>query len=143
VKNLSEFNDADLAQELERRAEARRKRVIIPDLPVGYWEVTTEGDCEGRSTRHLGIHRGHICEIALALAGAAEYSLKFEQVPEPTVPKGRASQRDTANVSVYNILNSGHNPPNDDELKRLRAFFGPAWEVEAGQYYESVKISRK
>ena len=34
--------------------------------PYGIWIVTTEGDCEGRSTRHLGVFQGYIDDIAFA-----------------------------------------------------------------------------
>ncbi len=43
----------------------------------GFWEVTTEGDCEGRSVSRLGIYEGYIDEIALALADKCYYSLCF------------------------------------------------------------------
>lgn len=46
----------------------------------GVWEVTTEGDCEGRSTKRLGIHEGYIDEIAFALADKVYYSLTFKRV---------------------------------------------------------------
>lgn len=34
----------------------------------GTFKVTTEGDCEGKSVRHLGTFTGYIDEIAFALA---------------------------------------------------------------------------
>lgn len=43
----------------------------------GTFEVTTEGDCEGRSVRHLGTFTGYIDEIAFALADKCYYSLRF------------------------------------------------------------------
>lgn len=56
--------------------------------PYGTWIVTTEGDCEGRSTRNLGVYVGYIDEIAFALAEKCFYSLYFEKVctdvPTPT-----------------------------------------------------------
>jgi hypothetical protein len=140
MKNLSEFNDADLVQELERRAEIRRNRVIAIDSPVGLWKVTTEGDCEGRSTKNLGVHRGHICEIAMALSGATFYSLDFQPVPEPSMPKAR-DVRATANICVMNIMNVESNTLTDSELKKLQDFFGPGWDVRKGQYFRSVQIS--
>lgn len=55
-----------------------KKKINAPyDNPFGIWHVTTEGDCEGRSTRDLGIHEGYIDEIALALADKCYYSLCF------------------------------------------------------------------
>lgn len=46
----------------------------------GMWEVTTEGDCEGRSTTRLGIYVGWLDEIALHLANKSYYSLHFKRV---------------------------------------------------------------
>lgn len=46
----------------------------------GTWTVTTEGDCEGRSTRQLGTHTGYIDDIAFALANQAYYGLRFSWV---------------------------------------------------------------
>lgn len=46
----------------------------------GFWEVTTEGDCEGRSVSRLGIYEGYIDKIALALADRCYYSLCFRPI---------------------------------------------------------------
>lgn len=46
----------------------------------GFWKVTTEGDCEGRTTRDLGVHFGHLDDIAFALADKCYYSLCFKLV---------------------------------------------------------------
>jgi len=53
--------------------------------PVGYWEVTTDGDCEGRSQRHLGTWYGHWVDIAFHLADRQFYQLKFEKIERPEV----------------------------------------------------------
>lgn len=54
--------------------------------PYGIWEVTTEGDCEGRSTTKLGIYKGYIDDIAFALADKCYYCLCFHAV-DPNNPK--------------------------------------------------------
>jgi hypothetical protein len=46
----------------------------------GTWNVTTEGDVEGRSTRQLGTHTGFIDDIAFKLADQAYYGLRFDPV---------------------------------------------------------------
>lgn len=46
----------------------------------GLWSVSTEGDCEGRSTKQLGVHEGYVDEIAAALASQVEYKLTFKAV---------------------------------------------------------------
>ena len=59
----------------------------------GTWSVTTEGDVEGRTIRHLGVFTGNFDEIALYLAKDSYYGLKFASVPpspqtfEPTRTK--------------------------------------------------------
>lgn len=59
------------------------------------WEVTTEGDVEGRSIKNLGIFTGHVDEIALHLADMCFYSLSFKLV-EPT--KEFTPKKDSVNV---------------------------------------------
>ena len=46
--------------------------------PVGCWEVTTEGDVEGRTVKKLGLWSGHIVDIAFALAPQSSYKLTFQ-----------------------------------------------------------------
>jgi hypothetical protein len=53
------------------------------DNPVGWWEVTTEGDCEGKSTKLLGVHYGHVAGIALSLGNKGGYSLSFYPAKQP------------------------------------------------------------
>ena len=50
------------------------------ESPIGWWKVDTEGDCEGRSTRQLGEHFGHVAEIALHLADQAGYTIQFHPI---------------------------------------------------------------
>jgi hypothetical protein len=47
--------------------------------PYGVWQVSTEGDVEGRTTRQLGAYEGYIDEIALRLADQCYYSLNFKK----------------------------------------------------------------
>lgn len=48
----------------------------------GNWTVTTEGDCEGRTTRNLGTYIGFVDEIAFHLADQSYYSLTFKRNPD-------------------------------------------------------------
>ena len=63
----------------------------------GYWIVTTEGDCEGRTTKTLGTFKGYIDDIALSLANKCYYSLCFTKIKEPTEEK----YTDTENNSLF------------------------------------------
>ena len=105
----------------------------------GIWQVTTEGDCEGRTTRHLGTFEGYVDEIALYLADKC-YSLMFRPVVIPTELHPTKNE-----VSVYFDIDSG----TWDMSNQKRAIeFGQLLkdrpvEVEEGQYFASVKIRIK
>jgi len=57
--------------------------------PVGVWNVQTEGDCEGRSIRSLGVFEGHIVDIAASLAQFAMYDLSFSPATKEQLPYAR------------------------------------------------------
>lgn len=46
----------------------------------GYWEVTTEGDVEGRTTYKLGKYKGHVDVIAFYLKKEQFYALTFRKI---------------------------------------------------------------
>lgn len=52
----------------------------------GYWQVSTEGDEEGKSIRNLGVFLGNIDEIAFALADKVMWSLDFKQINPDDIP---------------------------------------------------------
>ena len=109
--------------------------------PYGIWIVTTEGDCEGRSTRHLGVFQGYIDDIAFALAEKCCYSLEFEKVcTDIPVPK-RAL--DEVNVTLDINPETWKLSPIDrigffrNMLQDRNTF------VSKGSAYASVTLSRK
>ena len=138
--NLKGISTADLQAEMDRRAEEKRKRFIYPESPVGWWKVTTEGDCEGRSVTHLGTHYGHICEIDLGLAGAAYYGLHFEEVAAPT---SEQAPRDTAVVYLGSIADIKSNIVTEAEARKLAEFLGADWSVVPHNYFQTVKVSKE
>jgi hypothetical protein len=140
MPNLHEISDADLQAELLRRAEEKHKRFIRPESPVGWWRVSTEGDEEGKSTKDLGMHYGHICELALRLAGATYYKLHFQEIPSPV---NRYAPGDIGVVSVQSIAQIAGNTVTETEVKKLAEFFGPEWSVSPHNYYQTIKVSRK
>ena len=99
----------------------------------GTFNVTTEGDCEGRTTRHLGSYTGYIDEIALFLAKDAEYALTFKQTesPEkyiPTKPK------------VHVVL-TNHNVKSDSALNKIKdAFKDRPITIKESDFYAAFSI---
>lgn len=105
----------------------------------GTWKVTTEGDCEGRSTRHLGEHTGYLDDIAFALANQAYYGLRFDPVT-PIMVDG--SEKTGTKVNVNLDINTG--TWDMSPAKRIAYFrkmlTGRAVHVEDSQYYASVTL---
>lgn len=70
------------------------------DNVYGLWKVTTEGDCEGRSSRDLGTYEGYIDEIAFALADKCYYSLKFCAVDPREHKSDMTPKRKTVDIQL-------------------------------------------
>jgi len=97
--DLNNYSIDELQKEIERRKTEENLRKVgltliqndkWPYSPVGRWKVTTEGDVEGRTTRHLGTHEGHVADIAFQLGNSGGYSLQFEpaeELPTLDIPK--------------------------------------------------------
>ena len=69
-----------------KEKEANRNAEYSIPSRYGYWQVSTEGDEEGKSIRNLGVFHGNIDEIAFALADKAMYSLDFKQINPNNIP---------------------------------------------------------
>jgi hypothetical protein len=103
--------------------------------PHGVWHVTTEGDCEGRSTKDLEVHEGYIDDIAFALAGAAYYKLKFKPVDVKAL-----SRKPCLGTEVHVSLSIESKTWGTKDFERLLSGRGVA--VEHSDYYDSVKLIR-
>ena len=80
-----------------------------------YWKVSTEGDCEGRSTRDLGVHYGYLDDIAFSLADQSYYALKFSLV-NPHI------QKPIKRTKVMVSLDIDSETWNMDSRKRVQFF---------------------
>lgn len=107
----------------------------------GYWKVTTEGDCEGRSVRQLGTFRGHVDEIAFHLADKCYYSLRFTAIEEDELIPEFLPKSDEINIS-FDIDTGTWDMKPDKRVEYFREILKdrPDVEVEDGQYYASVKL---
>lgn len=103
----------------------------------GTWTVTTEGDCEGRSTTQLGTFEGYLDEIALALAGKCYYSLNFRAAKD----LAEVSKPGTK-VNVQLDIDSGTwDMSGKDRVEFVRRMLaGRNVSVKEGQYYASVTL---
>ena len=143
---LSKFTEDELKAELDRRVDkneyARKILFKYADSPIGLWEVSTEGDAEGRKVRHLGMYYGHIADIAKDLSREALYTLMFKKVDKPILkPKSYVDVqldihsglwdevRETRAELVKELLNKDKPQTTKDD-----------YEVVASNYYGSVRI---
>lgn len=117
--------------------------------PVQVWRVTTEGDCEGRTTRDLGEFYGHIAEIAFSLADKVYYSLHFSPV-ERVFPRVNRPYYDATKKSVWirlDIKSGTWDMDSDERARWIADWMDVKDEVKTVgalpgcQYYASVHIS--
>lgn len=106
--------------------------------PYGTWEVRTEGDVEGHSTKYLGTFTGFVDEIALHLADKCYYSLRFTKV-EPI--KEFKPTRDSVHVSFDITSNTWDLPPLGRVEAVKEVFKNRPVSINVGQFYASFLIS--
>ncbi len=114
--------------------------------PVGWWEVTTEGDEEGRSTVKLGTFYGHIAEIALHLANRCFYSLNFNSCgklsPTGERPTYTATARGTSISFGYNHGCPFAGDKVKGQIELIRKWFdADGLKVSDSNYWGSINIS--
>lgn len=68
-----------------------------------WWEVTTEGDEEGRTITRLGLHQGTLVEVAHKLASSAKYELHFKWIDPSEQHVPRYSARADVDISVQGV----------------------------------------
>ena len=104
--------------------------------PYGTWEVSTDGDCEGKSTRELGTHTGYLDDIAFALADKAMYGLNFKKVNKLNLKK-----QTRKSVHIQLDIESGTWKNEDDRLDFARKMLeGRPVVVTPSNYYASFVI---
>lgn len=122
--------------------------------PVGWWKVTTEGDCEGRSTKDYGTHYGHAAEVIarLYVNGLTPfYGYKLKKVPEPLTETDVGPEKLIGKEFHFNLdIESLTWDMNNEQIARVvdKAFgskgfvnmTGVDYSIEPSNYWKSVKI---
>lgn len=107
---------------------------------VGLWHVTTEGDCEGKSTKDLGVHLGSLDDIAFALSTQAHYGLQFALVGPDTYNKHPMG--DVVSVSL-DIDSGTWDMPHERRMAYFRDMLsGRDLEVRSSTFYACVQLVR-
>lgn len=101
------------------------------DSAYGQWNVSTEGNEEGSSIRHLGAYEGYFDEIAFALADKCYYALYFS----PILPLKIVPSDVTASSVVVSLEGASGNIAVFKSLLKNRKVT-----VKAGGGYEAVTL---
>ena len=107
--------------------------------PNGLWKVSTEADCEGRSTRDLGIYRGNWYEIALHLADRSGYSLTFEKIDETKFTLPKTFTRDKVDVGFRDCVGTDFKAMLKDVPKYVS---DSGFEFERGRWDGHITVCR-
>ena len=104
--------------------------------PYGIWEVSTEGDCEGRTSRNLGIFEGY-------LADKAFYSLDFKEVRIPKISHEDAnSKRTEVDVRLDSCSNTWDMSSKELVKKFKKLLSGQNVYVKEGRSFACVTLSK-
>ena len=116
------------------------RKLNLPPNTYGLWQATTEGDCEGRTIRDLGVHMGHFDEIALKLADKVYYTLQLKWV-DPTAAKD-FPQATQVQVSLSSDTGLQNLLPEEraDAIKEWLAENKRSILVNPGVYYGAVGL---
>jgi hypothetical protein len=113
-------------------------RIPMPSA-YGFWKVTTEGDCEGRSTTQLGTYEGYLDDIAFALGNKAMYGLRFTLL-DPSALKNQHAKSTRVQVSL-DIETGTWDMKGKERVEYFRQMLmGRDVYIKEGQYYASVEL---
>ena len=107
--------------------------------PVGWWHVTTAGDCEGKSTRDLGTWYGHFADVAFHLADKQFYDLTMKKVErDESLPP----VNNTVNIK-FNIDSGTWDMDRDRRVEFYEKALGDKKDVTVKDcnYYAAVTLS--
>lgn len=111
--------------------------------PYGISEVSTEGDCEGRTSRNLGIFEGYLNDIAFHLADKAFYSLDFKEVRIPKISHEDAnSKRTEVDVRLDSCSNTWDMSSKELVKKFKKLLSGQNVYVKEGRSFACVTLSK-
>lgn len=126
------------------RAELEQKEKYLKELeskhfePMGLWSVTTEGDCEGRTTKQLGEHVGNIFDIAKQLAGQSYYQLSFKR--KSHITKHEHEKKKISNV-YFNVQDESVRIfDQDQQINKLMPNLPEGHKLTKGNYYGSLLL---
>jgi hypothetical protein len=114
------------------------RRIPMPNA-YGFWKVTTEGDCEGRTTSQLGTYEGYLDDIAFALANRAMYGLRFTPL-NPSELRNQHAKATKVEISL-DIETGTWDMKGKERVEYFRQMLmGRDVYVKEGQYFACVEL---
>jgi uncharacterized protein YbaR (Trm112 family) len=142
--SLTDIPTEQLQAELARRSQtvgppAFQFSKDWPETAVGLWQISTDGDCEGRTSRIITVEHGHLGELALKYAGHAMYQLTFKPVMRTQEEKPAES------VHIQLDIKSGTwDAKGEDEqldvMNAISAWLGPGFRIGPSNYHASYLL---
>ena len=111
--------------------------------PYGTWRVTTEGDCEGRTIKQLGVHTGYVDEIAFALGSQGGYKLQFQRIDPASLKLNMTPKQKEIHIS-FDIDSCTWDLNNAQRVNLMKEVFkNRDVRVEPSNYYAAFKLVSK
>ena len=150
MNDLTNLTTGQIEAELRRRKEAEndeRHLWMWNEAPLlTYWKVTTEGDCEGRTTKIVGHFYGTPADILRYLIGnkiSPLYQFYFDRMDNPVID---VSEQDhlkdvhgEAHISLDNRCGAGRMKA-ENRAKMIQEYFCDSATVAPSNYYSAVKV---
>lgn len=104
----------------------------------GIWEVTTEGDVEGRSTKQLGTHPGNLFEIVKQLNGQSYYSLRLKRVGHINPQELNTIKKREAHFTVVDTYIKLFD--KNDQINKLKTELPDGHQLTESNFYGAIKL---
>ena len=114
------------------------------DMPVyGFWEVSTEGDCEGKTSKKLGIHKGYLDEVALHLGNKACYGLYIKEATDKNPLLRLEPNCNSVNISLDIKTNTWDLSPSQRAIEIGKFLKDRPVVVSQSNYHACVTLTSK
>ncbi|MEC4565447.1 hypothetical protein L8C07_05775 [Paenibacillus sp. CMAA1739] len=128
-----------LRKEVEEKA-ALLKAMESEHFDVnGIWEFSTEGDCEGRSTKHLGTYQGNIFDGIKKYGNQSYYRLACKKVGSYKPSKESISKK--VHFTVYDQAVKLNDP--EDAISKLKSSVPAGHSLTGSNYYGCIALEWK
>lgn|GEM_PF-6018122 len=130
-----------LQAEIEAKQLELQKLQSVAFDPEGVWEVTTEGDVEGRTINKIGVFKGNVFDIVKHCARETYYQLSVKRLTKPPINVTHIKQegKKTVNFNVQDPFIKLFD--KKDQLQKLLPVLPDGHSLSDGEYYGAIKLT--